>query len=168
MVRIRHPAEQIIGKLREAEVQLSQGVKVAEVARGLGVPVQTYKWWRKENGGLKTERSKRFKEFEDENERLQKLVADPTLDKALLQEIALGNFSACIRSAKRYAYCWITLVSPRSGLAGYSGSREHRSGVSSLRVCATSTGTVASRRYSGVENGVSVTRASSGSEDGKT
>ena len=92
MARIRHSAEQIIGKLREAEVLLSQGVKVPEVARRLGVTVQTYYRWRKEYGGLKTDQAKRFKELERENARLKKLVADLSLDKAMLQDVASGNF----------------------------------------------------------------------------
>ena len=92
MARIRHSAEQIIGKLREAEVLLGQGVKVPEVARQLGVTVQTYYRWRKEYGGLKTDQAKRFKELERENARLKKLVTDLSLDKAMLQEVASGNF----------------------------------------------------------------------------
>lgn len=92
MARIRHSPEQIIGKLREAEVLLSQGVKVPEVARRLGVTVQTYYRWRKEYGGLKTDQAKRFKELERENARLKKLVADLSLDKAMLQDVASGNF----------------------------------------------------------------------------
>ena len=71
---------------------LSQGVKVPEVARRLGVTVQTYYRWRKEYGGLKTDQAKRFKELERENARLKKLVADLSLDKAMLQEVASGNF----------------------------------------------------------------------------
>ena len=92
MARIRHSAEQIIGKLREAEVLLGQGVKVPEVARQLGVTVQTYYRWRKEYGGLKTDQAKRFKELERENARLKKLVAEAELDKAILREAASGNF----------------------------------------------------------------------------
>jgi transposase-like protein len=92
MARIRHSAEQIINKLREAEVLLSQGERVPEVARRLGVTVQTYYRWRKEYGGLKTDQAKKLKELERENGRLKKLVADLALDKAMLQEVASGNF----------------------------------------------------------------------------
>jgi len=92
MSRKRHSAEQIINKLREAEVLLSQGSKVPEVSRQLGVTVQTYYRWRKEYGGLKTDQAKKLKELERENARLKRVVADLALDKAMLQEVASGNF----------------------------------------------------------------------------
>lgn len=92
MARIRHSAEQIIGKLREAEVMLGQGHKVPEVSRRLGVTEQTYYRWRKEYGGLKTDQAKKLKELERENARLKKLLAEAHLDKAMLQEVASGNF----------------------------------------------------------------------------
>ena len=92
MSRKRHSAEQIINKLREAEVHLGQGMSVPEVARKLGVVEQTYYRWRKEYGGLKTEQAKKLKDLEKENARLKKLVADLSLDKAMLQEVASGNF----------------------------------------------------------------------------
>lgn len=92
MARIRHSAEQIINKLREAEVLLGQGLKVPEVTRQLGVTAQTYYRWRKEYGGLKTDQAKRLKELERENARLKRLLAEAHLDKAMLQEVASGNF----------------------------------------------------------------------------
>lgn len=92
MARIRHSAEQIINKLREAEVLLGQGMKVSEVTRQLGVTTQTYYRWRKEYGGLKTDQAKKLKELERENARLKKLLAEAHLDKAMLQEVASGNF----------------------------------------------------------------------------
>lgn len=92
MARIRHSVEQIIGKLREAEVLLGQGLKVPEVSRRLGVTEQTYYRWRKEYGGLKTDQAKKLKELERENARLKKLLAEAHLDKAMLQEVASGNF----------------------------------------------------------------------------
>jgi putative transposase len=85
-------AEQIIAKLREAEVLLSQGHKVGEVSRKLGITEQTYYRWRKEYGGLRIEQAKRLKELEKENSRLKKLVADLSLNNAILQEAARGNF----------------------------------------------------------------------------
>ncbi|MEL6497615.1 MAG: IS3 family transposase [Planctomycetota bacterium] len=91
MARIRHSAEQIIGKLREAEVLLGQGHKVPEVSRRLGVTEQTYYRWRKEYGGLKTDQAKKLKELERENARLKKLLAEAHLDKAMLQEVAFGE-----------------------------------------------------------------------------
>ena len=90
--RKRWRVEQIIGKLREAEVLLSQGEKVAAVCRKMGVSEQTYYRWRKEYGGLRLDQAHRFKELERENIRLKKLVADLSLDKAILKEAAQGNF----------------------------------------------------------------------------
>ena len=85
-------AEQIIGKLREAEVLLSQGSMVAEVSRKLGITEQTYYRWRREYGGMRVEQARRLKELEKENGRLKRLVADLTLDNAILKEVARGNF----------------------------------------------------------------------------
>ena len=87
-----HTVEQIIGKLREAEVRLSQGETVAQVCRSLGVTQQTYYRWRKQYGGLKVNQAKRLKELERENGRLRQAVADLTLDKLILKEAASGNF----------------------------------------------------------------------------
>ena len=92
MVRKGFKPEQVIGKLREAEVLLSQGATVGEVSRKLGVTEQTYYRWRKEYGGMRVEQAKRLKELEKENSRLKKLVADITLDNAILKEAARGNF----------------------------------------------------------------------------
>jgi len=84
--------EQIIGKLREAEVLLGQGVTVAEVSRKLSVTEQTYYRWRREYGGMRVEQARRLKELEKENGRLKRLVADLTLDNAILKEVTRGNF----------------------------------------------------------------------------
>lgn len=92
MPRKKHTAEEIIGKLREAEVLLAQGKKVPEVVRILGVTEQTYYRWRNEYGGLKVDQAKRLKELERENARLKRAVADLTLDKLILKEAASGNF----------------------------------------------------------------------------
>jgi transposase-like protein len=92
MVRKTFKPEQIIGKLREAEVLLSQGSTVGEASRKLGVTEQTYYRWRKEYGGMRVEQAKRLKELEKENSRLKKLVADISLDNAILKEAARGNF----------------------------------------------------------------------------
>jgi putative transposase len=92
MARKRFTAEQIIPKLREAEVWVSQG-KIQELAaKKLGVSVQTLIRWRKEYGGLRTDQAKRLKELEKENARLKRLLADAELDKAILKEAASGNF----------------------------------------------------------------------------
>ena len=92
MARGTFTAEQIIGKLREAEVLLSQGSSVAEASRKLGVTEQTYYRWRKEYGGMRVDQARRLKELEKENTRLKKLVADISLDNAILKEAAKGNF----------------------------------------------------------------------------
>jgi putative transposase len=78
--------------LREAEVLLNQSNPVAEVCRKLGVSEQTYYRWRKEYGGMRVDQAKRLKELEQENIRLKKLVADLSLDNAILKEVNRGNF----------------------------------------------------------------------------
>jgi putative transposase len=88
----RHGPEQIIGKLREAEVELAKGQAIAAVVRKLGVTEQTYYRWRKEYGGLRTEQARRLKELEKENTRLKRIVADLTLDNAILKEAARPNY----------------------------------------------------------------------------
>ncbi len=92
MAKKRHRAEQIISKLREAEVLLAKGTEMPQVCRKLGVTEQTYYRWRKEYGGVRTDQAKRFKEMEKENVRLKKLVADLSLDNAILKEAAYPNF----------------------------------------------------------------------------
>ena len=83
--------EQIIGKLREAEVLLSQGQTVGAVSRKLEVTEQTYYRWRKEYGGMQVEQARRLKELERENAQLKRLVADLSLDNCILKEAAKGN-----------------------------------------------------------------------------
>ncbi len=92
MARKRYTTEQIIAKLREAEVALAQGDSVATVVRQLGVAEQTYYRWRREYGGLQVDQAKRLKELEKENQRLRRVVADQALDNAILKEVASGNF----------------------------------------------------------------------------
>jgi transposase-like protein len=84
-------AEEIIAKLREADVLLGQGKEVAEVVKALGVSEVTYYRWRQEYGGLSVSQARRLKELEKENARLRKAVADLTLDKLILQEAGRGN-----------------------------------------------------------------------------
>ena len=88
----KHTAEEIIGKLRQAEVALAQGIAVPDVCRRLRVAEQTYYRWRKEYGGLGRDQARRLKDLERENSRLKKLVADLSLDNAILREAAQGNF----------------------------------------------------------------------------
>jgi putative transposase len=92
MAKKRHSAEEIVNKLRQADVELAKGTKVPAVCRKIGVTEQTYYRWRKEYGGMKVDQAKRLKELEKQNARLKKLVADLSLDKAMLQEVASGNF----------------------------------------------------------------------------
>ena len=92
MARKRHTAEDSNNKLREAEVALARGMAVPEVCRQLGVAEQTYYRWREEYGGLRRDQAKRLRELEQENARLKKLVADISLDNAILKEAAQGNF----------------------------------------------------------------------------
>jgi transposase-like protein len=86
MPRKSFTAEEIISKLREAEVLLSQGQALTAICRGLSISEQTYYRWRKEYGGMRTDQARRLKELERENAQLKKLVADLSLDKAILKE----------------------------------------------------------------------------------
>ena len=91
MVRKTYLPEQIINKLREAEIHLSQGATIAEASRKIGVTEQTYYRWRREYGGMRIEQARRLKELEKENTRLKRLVADLSLDNAILKEASRGN-----------------------------------------------------------------------------
>jgi len=92
MSKRRYTAEEIINKLREAEVLQSKGQSLEEVVRQLGISSVTYYKWRREYGGLRVDQAKRFKEIEQENQRLRKVVADLTIDNSILKEVARGNF----------------------------------------------------------------------------
>ncbi len=92
MAKKTFTSEQIINKLREAEIHINQGISIAEASRKIGVTQQTYYRWRKEYGGLRIEQAKRLKSLEKENARLKKLVADLSLDNAILKEASEGNY----------------------------------------------------------------------------
>jgi putative transposase len=92
MGRQRHTAEQIISKLREAEVLQANGKSMEETLRQLGVSDATYYKWRKEFGGLRVDQAKRLKELEAENSQLRKVVSDLSIDNAILKEAARGNW----------------------------------------------------------------------------
>tara|TARA_Y100000780_G_scaffold144097_1_gene130043 strand:- start:432 stop:710 length:279 start_codon:yes stop_codon:yes gene_type:complete len=92
MARKRYTAEQIIHKMREAEVELAAGKTVPLVARKLGISEQSYYRWRKQYGGLRTNQAKRLKELEQENSRLKRLVGELNLDKTILEEAVRGNY----------------------------------------------------------------------------
>lgn len=91
MKRTRHTPEQIVRKLREADVELAKGTSVPEICKALGVSEQTYYRGRNQFGGIKADEAKRLKELEKENARLKALVAELALDKAILKEAARGN-----------------------------------------------------------------------------
>jgi transposase-like protein len=94
MGRRTFTAEQIIFKLREVEVLVGQGERIANACRKIAVTEQTYYRWRREYGGMGTEQLKSLKELERENARLKRVVADLSLEKAILAEAAKGNFQA--------------------------------------------------------------------------
>jgi putative transposase len=87
-----HTPEEIVAKLRQAEVLVGQGKRVAEAVRAIGVTEPTYYRWRTEFGGLKLDQVKRLKELERENARLRKAVSDLTLEKVILKEAASGKW----------------------------------------------------------------------------
>ena len=92
MARKRYSAEQIIGYLREAEVLLAKGITIGQVCRKIGVTEQTYYRWRGDCGSLSVDQAKRLKEVEKENTRLKRLVAELSLDKSILKEVAEGKY----------------------------------------------------------------------------
>ena len=91
MSKRRHSPEQIIQKLRQAEVELAKGGTVGTACRKIGVTEQTYYRWRAEYGGMRLDQAKRLKQLEQENSRLKKLVAEQALDLEILREAAAGN-----------------------------------------------------------------------------
>ena len=91
MSRKRPKPEEIVAKLRQADVLVGQGQSAAEAIRAIGVSEVTYYRWRKEFGGLKSDQVRRMKDLKVENQRLRKAIADLTLDKLILPEAARGN-----------------------------------------------------------------------------
>ena len=92
MARKRFGAEQAVMKLRQIDVLVGEGKNLDQAIREAGITNATYYRWRKEYGGLKGDQAKRLKELERENARLKKLVADLSLEKAILKDVAEGNF----------------------------------------------------------------------------
>ena len=92
MSRKRHSVDQIIGKLRQADVELGQGKTVEEASRGLEITVQTYYRWRQKYGGMQPAMAKQLKALRKENSRLKKVVVDQVLDMEILREAAQGNW----------------------------------------------------------------------------
>src|SRR5919205_2850276 len=112
MARKRHTPDEIVAKLRQVDVLVSQGQTVAEAIRALGVSEVTYYRWRREFGGLKSDQVKRLKDLEAENARLRRAVADLTLDKQILAEAARGSFSAPRAGAPVLSTCGGPCPSP--------------------------------------------------------
>jgi transposase-like protein len=92
MTSKRHKPEEVVAKLRQVDVLVSQGQAVTEAVRAIGVTEVTYYRWRREFGGLKSHQVKRLKELEAENARLRRAISDLTLDKQILAEAARGNY----------------------------------------------------------------------------
>jgi len=92
MPRKRYSPEQIVAKLRQADVELSKGHTTVQIFKKLGIAEQTYYRWRREYGGLSVDQARRLKELEGENTRLKKLVAEQALDISILKEAATGNY----------------------------------------------------------------------------
>jgi len=92
MKQKRHSVEQVIGKLRQADVELGKGKTVPEVCRTLEVTVQTYYRWRQKYGGMNPQMARELKAVQKENARLKRLVANQALDMEILKEAAKGNW----------------------------------------------------------------------------
>ena len=92
MASKKHSMEQIIAKLRKAEILLAEGKSTEQVVKALEINRQTYYRWQKEFGGMKADQARRLKELEKENARLKKIVADLSLDNDILKEVSKGNF----------------------------------------------------------------------------
>ncbi len=92
MGKKKHTAEEIVTKLREADVLMAKGQTIQEACRQLAISDQTYYKWRKEYGGLQVDQAKRFKQLEQENNQLRKLVADLSMDNAILREATRKNW----------------------------------------------------------------------------
>jgi putative transposase len=130
--RQRHTPEQVISKLREAEVRLAKGTAIAQVCRDPAITENTSYRWRKEYGGLKTDQARRLKDLERENGRLKRLLAEAELDKAILKEAASGKYWARPRGARRSSTsdgCSARIASPNAGRAASWGSAARRSGA---------------------------------------
>ena len=129
MPRKRYSPEQIITKLRQAELELSRGLRPPQICKKLVVSEQTHYRWRKEYGGLRLDQAKRLKTLEQENARLKRLVADQALDNAILKAVAAGNFCARRDDARPWIMYDTTWTSRNGGPVGYWISRGRREGL---------------------------------------
>ena len=129
MPRKRYSTEQIVTKLRQAEVELGRGLRTPQVCKKLGVSEQTYYRGRKEYGGLRLDQARRLKALEQENTQLKKLVADQALDNMILKEVASGNFCARPGDARPWCMSSTGWASRSGGLAECSVRRGRRTGI---------------------------------------
>lgn len=127
MAKKRYTSEEIIHKLREADVLLGQGRSIAQACKQIGVTDQSYYRWRKAYGGLKIDPAKRLKELEGENARLKKAVAELTVDKIILKGVAEGKFGARRGGGKRSVWCAAGTGTRNAASAGRWASRVPRS-----------------------------------------
>ena len=129
MVRKTCAPERIINKLREAEIHINQGISIAEASRKISITEQTYYRWRREYGGLRIEQARKLKNLEKENARLKELVADLSLDNAILKEAAEGNFYARSGNAKSSSKSRRSLVFHKDGHVQYLVRSERHSDI---------------------------------------
>jgi transposase-like protein len=129
MAKQGYSAEQIVNKLREADVELAKGRSVLEACRQIEVTGKTYYRWRREYGGLKVDQAKRMKELEAENARLKRIVPNQEIDMAILREAARPNLQARRGDAGRSITWSIARASPSDGRARSCTSRAARSGI---------------------------------------
>jgi transposase-like protein len=115
--------EQIVVTLRQIEVQLAQGMKLAQACKEAGISEQSYYRWRKEYGGVAVEQAKRLKDLERENARLRRLVADLSLEKQVLKDVASGNLQALSGAAGRWLASKRSMASRSVTPAASSASR---------------------------------------------
>ncbi len=182
MPRITYTVDHIITKLREAEVALSKGQTVVQVSRSLGITERTDDRWRNEYGGLKIDQVTRLKELERENTRLKLAVAELTLDKVILKEVAEGNFSAQRADGRQWntavprwaslndgpVGCWASLAQPSDITVGHQmRTWPSRSPSSGWPKSMDGMGIAGSRCYCNGRAGASITNAWNGSDGGK-
>src|SRR5215813_3114948 len=134
MARKRYKPEEIVAKLRQVDVLVSQGQNMVDAIRQIGVSEVTYYRWRQEFGGLKTEQVKRLKDLELENSRLRKAVSDLTLDKLILQEAARGLEVAPRVAVPALSRCERSCMSPSVAPVRRSGSIARRNARSRAAV----------------------------------
>jgi putative transposase len=127
MARKKYKPGEIVAKLRQVDVLVSQGRSVVEAVRSIGVTQFTYYRWRREFGGVKTDQVKRLKELEKENQRLRQAVSDLTLEKLILREAASGNFQAPPAAGAASSTSWRSWGSRNAARAGSSASTARHS-----------------------------------------